>query len=83
MPARIELWGDEVDSIRLFDPSSQRSTEIVRSVKIIPAHETLPAMTDREELDHRMAYIDIANCDHAHQERIREEFSQLLDGHGS
>ena len=81
MPVRVELWGDEVDSIRLFDPSSQRSTEIVRSVKVIPAHETLPAMTDREELDHRMAYIDIANCAQAHQERIREEFSQLLDGH--
>ena len=81
MPVRIELWGDEVDSIRLFDPSSQRSTEIVRSVRIIPAHETLPAMTDREELDHRLAYIDIANCTPAHQERIREEFSQLLDGH--
>ena len=81
MPVRIELWGDEVDSIRLFDPSSQRSTEIVRSVKIIPAHETLPAMTDREELDHRLAYIDIANCAPAHQERIREEISQLLDGH--
>ena len=81
MPARIELWGDEIDSIRLFDPSSQRSTEIIRSVKIIPAHETLPAMTDREDLDHRMAYIDIANCEPAHQERIREEFSQLLEGH--
>ncbi len=81
LPVRIELWGDEVDSIRLFDPSSQRSTEIVRSVKIIPAHETLPAMTDREELDHRMAYIDVSNCSSAHQERIREEFSQLLDGH--
>ncbi len=81
LPARIELWGDEVDSIRHFDPSSQRSTEIVRSVKLIPAHETLPAMTDREELDHSMAYIDISNCASAHQERIREEFSQLLDGH--
>ena len=81
MPVRIELWGDEVDSIRLFDPSSQRSTEIVRSVKVIPAHETLPAMTDRDELDHRLAYIDIANCTPAHQERIREEISQLLDGH--
>ena len=81
VPVRIELWGDEVDSIRLFDPSSQRSTEIVRSVKVIPAHETLPAMTDREELDHRLAYIDIANCTPAHQERIREEISQLLDGH--
>src|SRR5450631_2583322 len=26
-PLRIELWGDEVDTIRLFDPATQRSTE--------------------------------------------------------
>ena len=26
-PFRIELWGDEVDSIRSFDPESQRSIE--------------------------------------------------------
>ena len=25
MPVRIELWGNEVDSIRLFDPTTQRS----------------------------------------------------------
>ena len=81
LPARIELWGDEVDSIRLFDPSSQRSTEVIESVRVIPAHETLPAMTGREELDRRMAFIDVSNCSDAHQERVREEFSQLLDGH--
>ncbi len=81
LPARIELWGDEVDSIRLFDPSSQRSARIIRSIKIIPAHETLPAMTDRDQLDRRMAYIDVSNCAPAHRERLREEFSQLLDGH--
>ena len=80
-PARIELWGNDIDSIRLFDPSSQRSTEIVESIRLIPAKETLPAMTDREELDHQMARVDVAGCDPAHQERTREELSQLLDGH--
>ena len=80
-PARIELWGDEIESIRLFDPSSQRSTEMVDSLRIIPAHETLPAMVGREDLDRQMSRIDVSNCTSAHQERIREEFSQLLDGH--
>ena len=80
-PARIELWGDEIESIRLFDPSSQRSTEMVDSLRIIPAHETLPAMVEREDLDRQMSRIDVSNCTPAHQERIREEFSQLLDGH--
>ena len=80
-PARIELWGDEIESIRRFDPSSQRSTDIVNSLRIIPAHETLPAMVGREDLDRQMSRIDVSNCTSAHQERIREEFSQLLDGH--
>ena len=80
-PARIELWGDEIESIRLFDPSSQRSTGLVDSLRIIPAHETLPAMVEREDLDRQMSRIDVSNCTPAHQERIREEFSQLLDGH--
>jgi len=36
---RIELWGDEIDSIRYFDIISQRSTEKVNKVQIYPAHE--------------------------------------------
>ena len=80
LPARIELWGDEVDSIRLFDPATQRSTDTVRSIRIIPAHETLPAMTDPEELDRLMGRIDVSTCDETHRERIREEFSQLMEG---
>ncbi len=38
---RIEFWGDEVDSIRYFNISSQRTTEMTNSVKIFPAHEYL------------------------------------------
>ncbi len=80
-PVRIELWGSDVDSIRMFEPATQRSTEIVSAIDIIPAHETLPAMTDRDTLDMRLAHIDISGCAEAHQDRIREELSQLLDGH--
>ena len=36
---RIELWGDEVDSIRNFSISSQRSISTLEKVKIYPAHE--------------------------------------------
>jgi len=41
-PLRIELWGDEVDTIRLFDPATQRSTEQLEMCTIGPAHEVLP-----------------------------------------
>lgn len=39
LPVRIELWGDEVDSIRTFDIESQRSIEELDSVRIYPATE--------------------------------------------
>lgn len=38
-PYRMELWGDDVDSIRSFDVESQRSIEQVDSIKIYPSCE--------------------------------------------
>jgi transcription-repair coupling factor (superfamily II helicase) len=41
-PYRIELWGDEIDSIRTFDISSQRSIEQADRLVIYPAAEIIP-----------------------------------------
>lgn len=38
-PYRIELWGDEVDSIRSFDVESQRSMERVEEFVVYPSSE--------------------------------------------
>ena len=38
-PARIDFFGDEIDSIRLFDPNSQRSQERLDSLALLPAME--------------------------------------------
>src|SRR5207245_6133694 len=35
-PVRIELLGDEIESIRLFDPTSQRSTGALSEVALLP-----------------------------------------------
>ena len=40
-PYRIELWGDEVESIRSFDVLSQRSVEKLSGITIYPASEML------------------------------------------
>ena len=80
-PVRIELWGNEIESIRLFDPESQRSTGETDSVSIIPAREVLPGLREREEVQGRFAAMDLSNCTPAAQERIREELGLLLDGH--
>jgi len=41
-PVRIELWGDEIESLRTFDPASQRSLKDISSINITPAREALP-----------------------------------------
>lgn len=38
-PYRIEFWGDDVTSIRTFDPIGQKSVAKVKSVEILPALE--------------------------------------------
>lgn len=38
---RLELWGDEIDSIRYFNLYTQHSTKTVKSVTIFPANEFL------------------------------------------
>ena len=80
MPVRIELWGNEVDSIRLFDPTTQRSGDVVDSVRVTPAHEILPAMTPYGELERLAAHVDVGNCTPSVQGRIREELELLMEG---
>lgn len=36
---RVEFWGDEIDSIRKFYLSSQRSSDMLDKIEIMPAHE--------------------------------------------
>lgn len=48
VPVRIDLWDDEIDSIKTFDVDSQRSIENLESVKIYPATEYI---IDRKQLE--------------------------------
>lgn len=40
-PARIELLGDTIETLRLFDPETQKSTARVSEVRVLPARELL------------------------------------------
>lgn len=46
-PIRIELWGDEIDTIRYFDCESQKSIENIEQVSIYPAAELV--LSDEEK----------------------------------
>jgi transcription-repair coupling factor (superfamily II helicase) len=43
-PARLELFGDEIDSLRRFDPEQQRSLEKLEALRVPPAREGVPAL---------------------------------------
>jgi len=53
-PYRIELWGEDVDSIRSFDVLSQRSIEKLSSVDIYPATEMILTKDQRARGVHRI-----------------------------
>jgi transcription-repair coupling factor (superfamily II helicase) len=58
-PVRIELFGDEIDSLRTFDPATQRSLERVTEFTLLPATEALPRFGPRAA--ERLAALDVAN----------------------
>ena len=68
-PIRIELWGDDIDSIRRFDISTQRSLQKLDEVTIFPATETV--LTE-DEIDAGIKKID-KECKKI-TEKFRKEF---------
>ncbi len=44
LPSRLEFFGDEIESIRRFDPEQQRSLDSLDHLTIPPAREGLPAL---------------------------------------
>lgn len=56
-PVRIELFGDEIDSIRSFDAESQRSIENLDEVTVYPASDSITA------LDGTVSFLDYFPAD--------------------
>lgn len=76
-PVRIEFFGDDVDSIRIFDPDSQRSLERLESVRLLPAIE-LPVWR-LPEAPARFPDIQAADL----RPEVREELARTLDRIGA
>ncbi len=50
LPYRVELFGDEVDTIRSFDPGSQLSVESLDSISVLPNIQTKLIQEERQSL---------------------------------
>ncbi|WP_322480959.1 transcription-repair coupling factor [Thermogemmatispora sp.] len=77
-PVRVEFFGDQVESLRTFDPETQRSLNPLTSCLIGPAREALPtrgaqAARELEQLDLRILHRDA-------EERWRRDLELLRQG---
>ena len=80
LPARMEFWGDEIDSIHSFDLVSQRREDSLEKIYLSPAREVLfgepqeAAALLRDALSHQKGQV-------AHRmEQTMEQDLALLDG---
>jgi len=91
-PYRIELWGDEVQSIRSFDVLSQRSIEKLESISVFPATEFVLdedrireglKKLEQEALKQEKLFRDRHCPEEAHRiaAQIKELKEQLLEFH--
>ncbi len=55
LPVRIELFGDEIESLRLFEPNDQRSRDALECVEILPAG---PMIVDDDTLIEALARVE-------------------------
>jgi len=77
-PVRVELFGDTVDSLRVFDTDNQRSTGQLDQVVVVPATESPPTEDALRRLSRR---IQAAICNAGDDDRavrdLREQLEQL------
>ncbi|MDP9238261.1 MAG: transcription-repair coupling factor [Chloroflexota bacterium] len=77
LPLRIELFGDEVESIRSFDATTQRSEDLRDSVRIGPARELIVEPGRMRRLAERM---QISGLRGEQRERLERDVNALLHG---
>lgn len=88
MPYRIEFFGDEVESIRSFDPNTQLSIEKIKSLSIIPNVQTKLLGEERQsflEYIPKNSKIWIKDTEHVvtiienYFEKAQTEFGNILE----
>jgi transcription-repair coupling factor (superfamily II helicase) len=77
MPVRLDFFGDEIESIRQFDPASQRTIEKLEAILITPAREFFTRELGEEPSpDSRIADIELSEF---HIPLLHRESASLLD----
>lgn len=78
-PVRLEFFGDSIDSLRTFDPVTQRSITNIMTIDISPASELLaPWRLEKQEIEKRLNTLDLKNCTHEVKEQFQHDKEMLL-----
>jgi transcription-repair coupling factor (superfamily II helicase) len=77
-PARIEFVGDEIASLRAFDPATQRSAQEMDALTIVPASEALPGR-GRDARD-QLNRLDLSACHPVAAATFRQDIEALEEG---
>lgn len=79
-PVRIDLWGNHVDTVRNFESASQRSTEHIPVLRVLPAAELLPTHADHAAVEAAVRCLDFTNTKTAERDRVDNDLAELLSG---
>ena len=81
-PVRVELFDDEIDSMRLFDIETQRSFDDVDELQIVPAREELPAFVDPQAMRDSIGSLNTDNIDFTRlsTHRLTDELNLVAEG---
>ncbi len=71
-PVRMEFFGDAIESLRVFDPETQRSTGEIREVVVLPVREIIINLKGTEQFEKRVSNEDEASTGHEALKQIKQ-----------
>ncbi|MDP2272729.1 MAG: transcription-repair coupling factor [Archangium sp.] len=80
-PVRLEFFGDTVESMRSFDPGTQRTIESIKELTLLPARELF--FSDETRRQAEASIREAAEHQHVPSSRVRERLEQIREGIGA
>ena len=81
LPLRIEFWGNKIETIREFDPVTQKSTNTLQHEVVIgPAEEVLASVIDPVEVSALRSEIDFPKFTDEIENDVNTKLLQIKEG---
>ncbi len=80
-PVRLEFFGDTIESMRSFDPDTQRTIDMVKELTLLPARELFFSEETRRQAE--ASVRDAAEHQQVPTSKVRERLEQIREGVGA